>query len=151
MIRFIRVHARLALRWFVRFLTGRRWTVLLPDPRRIMDARVAEFVRALTPAFYARRRDGNRDLLTGMLVALTSGHSQYMTGWERYKYAATRHSNYRRDIPARLVGRPVVYKNGLDKLGMTEFHQDYIPRAEQLAPRRARAAARQSLNKRAGQ
>ena len=80
--------------------------------------------------------------LTGMLVALTAGHSVYMTGWERYKYAATRRSNYH-DVPARLVGRPVVYKNGLDKLGMTEFHQDYVPRAEQLAPRRARAALRQ--------
>ncbi len=77
-----------------------------------------------------------------MLVALTAGHSVYMTGWERYKYAATRRSNYH-DVPARLVGRPVVYKNGLDKLGMTEFHQDYVPRAEQLAPRRARAALRQ--------
>lgn len=141
MIHRIRVYARLALRWIVRYFTGRRWTVLMPDPRVIMNARVSEFVRALTPAHYAYRRENNRDLLTGMLVALTSGPSVYMTGWERYKYAATRRSNYK-NVPARLVGRPVVYKDGLNKLGLTEFHQDYVSRAEQLAPRRARAAAR---------
>ncbi len=36
--RWLRVNARLGLRYVVRFLTGRRWTVLLPDPRAIMNA-----------------------------------------------------------------------------------------------------------------
>lgn len=141
MIRRVRVLFRLALRYVVRYLTGRRWTVPMPSAKKIMEARIEEFVRALRPQHYAYRRENNRDLLTGMLVALTAGHSVYMTGWERYKFATTRRSNYR-DVPARLVGRPVVYKDGMNKLGVTEWHQDYTPRAEILAPRRARAALR---------
>lgn len=143
MIRRIRVLFRLVLRFVVRYLTGRRWTVAMPDRRALMKTQIEEFVRAMRPQHYAYRRENNRDLLTGMLVALTAGHSLYMTGWERYRFAATRRSNYRpKTTPARLVGRPVVYKNGMNKLGVTEFHQDYEPRAEQLAPRRARAALR---------
>lgn len=135
-MRRLRVYVRLALRWIVRYFTGRRWTVPLPSQRAIMDSRVAEFIRALTPAFYSKRRDGHRDLLTGMLVALTSGHSVYMTGWERYKHAAQTRSNYRREFATRIVGRPVVYQDRLkNKLGVTEWHQDYTPRREQLAAR----------------
>jgi hypothetical protein len=136
-IRRIRVYLRLALRYIVRFLTGRRWTVPLPNQRAVMESRVAEFIRALTPEFYAKRREGNRDLLTGMLVALTSGPSIYMTGWERYKHAANRRTNYRREFATRIVGKPLVYQDRLkNKLGVTEWHQDYTPRSEILAARK---------------
>lgn len=140
--RWARVNARLAFRFVVRYFSGRRWTVPMPDKRAVMRARIDEFIRAMRPQHYAYRRENNRDLLTGMLVALTAGHSLYMTGWQRYKYAAARRSNSR-NVPVTLVGRPVVYQDQLkNKLGVTEFHQDYVSRAEQLAPRRARAALR---------
>jgi hypothetical protein len=135
--RAMRVYGRVVWRWIVRYLTGRRWTVPLPSQETIMKARIAEFVRALTPEFYAKRRDGNRDLLTGMLVALTSGHSQYLTGWQRYKYAAQKKSNYKTMLATRIVGRPVIYQDRLkNKLGVTEWHQDFTPRSEQLAARK---------------
>lgn len=135
-MRRLKVLVRVWLRAIVRYLTGRRWTVPLPDQRKVMEARVREFVAALTPEFYAYRRENNRDLMTGMVIALAAGHSQYMTGWERYKYANRKRTNYRRSLATRIIGKPVVYSYKNTKIGVTEWHQDFVPRAEQLAARK---------------
>lgn len=135
-MRRLKTLVRVWIRAIVRYLTGRRWTVPLPDQRKVMEARVREFVAALTPEFYAKRRENNRDLLTGMIVALGFGHSQYLTGWERYKHASRTRSNYRREFATRIIGKPVVYSYKNTKIGVTEWHQDFVPRAEQLAARK---------------
>jgi hypothetical protein len=82
------------------------------------------------------RRKDNRDLLTGMVVALIAGPNlPPWSGWEYYRVHMGRKSSTKRS--GKLVGRPVVYKDEHGtKIGMTEFRVDYVPRQEYLAGRR---------------
>lgn len=136
----IRVLLRLWLRDIVRLLTGRRFsTVLLPDARQAMMAAIRPYIRAAI-GLPSERRQGNRDLLTGMIVALLHGPNlPPWSAWEYYRsHGAARRTNFHRGIPYRVVGRPMVTKhtNGVI-VGETEWTQDYTPRAEVLAARRA--------------
>lgn len=139
----IRVLLRLWLRDVVRLLTGRRFsTVLLPDRHAAMMEASRPYIRAAIELPSERRVD-NRGLLTGMVVALLHGPNTYpWSGWEQYKYAAQRRSNFR-GVPYKLVGIPAVYKDSSGvKIGLTDWSNDYTSRDETLAPRRARRAFR---------
>lgn len=137
----IRVTLRLALRFIVRYLTGRWTTVALPDRKKIAVASALRFVRSWIEMAQVRRKD-NRDLLTGMIVALQHGKMVHpLTGWERYKSAARPRPCLSKKIPAKVIGWPVVYKSAKGvKVGMTEFHPDYVPRSEVLAARRRKVS-----------
>jgi len=138
--RWTRVHARLSLRWIVRYLTGRRWTVPLPDKRKVMMSWLRQW--ALTAAQVTLAREGsNRALLTGMVIALTSGPGITYTGWEYYRAHLGAKRNGAKTV-ARFVGRPVVYAYKNTKIGLTEWRQDYVPRKEMLAARRALRASK---------
>jgi len=93
-----------------------------------------------------RKLGDNRDLMTGLVVALLYGPVRDpWSGWERYKQAgAHRRSNFHGMAGiAKWVGRPsVVISPKWVKLGLTEFAIDYVPRAEQLAAKRAAKQAR---------
>lgn len=131
--RWLRVNARIALRVIVRYLSGR--SALVPQIvdsekfySQMIDRQLAQ------RRFLIERERSNRSLLTGMVVALIAGHQQFLTGWQRYKYAATRHSGYKTMLATRIIGRPSVMKYpNLVKVGLTEWHQDYTPRREALA------------------
>lgn len=143
------VLARLWWRWIVRWWTGRRFTVPLPDKRKVYVERMMSFLKTVI-AEQARRRENNRDLLTGMVIALLHGPNVLpWSGWEMYKGANRPRSHLKKETVYRLVGRPSVMeyaiapkyrKDGQKKpgpvkgrLGLTEFWQDYVPRREQLA------------------
>lgn len=138
-----RVLARVWLRTLVRYLTGR--SALAPQfvQREALLSVFRARILAYMDAQRERRKD-NRDLLTGMVVALIAGPNlPPWSGWEYYRAHLGRKRSAKG--PGKLVGRPVVYKNehGV-KLGVTEFAADYVPRKEQLAARKAaRLAARQ--------
>jgi len=143
-MRRIKVLFRVWLRYVVRYLTGRRWTVPLPDRRKVMLSWLRRW--ALTAAeVHLERETSNRALLTGMVVALTAGPSISYTGWEYYRAHLAAKRNGAKGVPTRWIGRPSVYVYGPNKIkvGMTEFIQDYVPRAEQLAARRALKQSRQ--------
>lgn len=131
-----RVLARLALRWVTWRLNG-KWALVpqVVDQQKLFRSILPRVVDA--QLFLRQREQDNRSLLTGMVVALLTKIVPPLTGWERYKYAAQRKSNYKRGLPGRVLGKPVVYKfqNGV-KIGVTEWSQDFVPRAEQLAARK---------------
>lgn len=139
-----RVLARVWLRTLVRYLTG-RWALVPQLVRR--ETLIADFRRRIIAVMELQRerRKDNRDLLTGMVVALLAGPNlPPWSGWEHYRAHLGRRKRTAKGS-GKLVGRPVVYKNehGV-KLGMTEFAVDYVPRQEYLAGRKAaRQAARQ--------
>lgn len=143
-VRWARVNARVSLRWCVRYLTGRRYTVPLPDPRRVMMSWLRQWALAAAQV-QVERESSNRALLTGMVVALTAGPSISYSGWEYYRAHLGAKRNGAKGRATRWVGRPSVYAYGPNKIkvGLTEFVQDYVPRAEQLAARRALKRARQ--------
>jgi hypothetical protein len=135
MLRRIRVYARIALRWFVRYITGRRYTMpITVDLQKVLPILSKRWTDAAL--FLREREQNNRSLLTGMVVALSTGSVPPYTGWEWYKNAARKRSGLRKGVPYRLVGRPVVYKFKDTKIGVTEWAQDYVPRSEQLAARK---------------
>ena len=131
-----RVLARLALRWVTWRFTG-KWALVpqVVDQKRLIQSILPRILDA--QLFLRQREADNRSLLTGMVVALQTRSVPPFTGWERYKYAAQRRSNYKTGLPGRVIGKPVVYsfKNGV-KLGVIEWSQDFVPRAEQLAARK---------------
>lgn len=132
--RWSRVNARLALRRAIRFITGRRWLVpQIVDERKLQVAMFERLMQQMR--FLAAREQDNRSLLTGMVVALTAGHSPFLSGWQRYKFAARTRSYYTKGVSGRIVGRPVVYDNKRTKVGLTEWSDHYVPRHEQLAAR----------------
>lgn len=133
-MRRIRVYARLALRWVRRFLTGRRWLVpQIVNAQKLQREMIDRLVKQIM--FMRAREKDNRSLLTGMTVALTAGHSLFLTGWQRYKFAARTRSYYTKGVSGRILGRPVVYDNKRTKIGLTEWSEHYTPRREQLAAR----------------
>lgn len=133
-MRFLWVNLRLALRWVRWYLTGRRWLVpQTVNARKLQSALIDRVVKQVT--FMREREKDNRSLLTGMTVALVAGHTQWLTGWERYKYAARPRSYYSKAVSGQIVGRPVVYDNKKVKVGVTEWSQNYTPRREALAAR----------------
>lgn len=147
------LRCRIALRSIRRFFSGARWTVPLPDRNKVLRATMQPFLRALIED-YSTSRNGNARLLTGMVVALTAGPLlPSYSGWEAYKWSLQqlrRHGPQRPHFSPRSVGRPLVLSiesNGRKvRVGMTEFRQDYVPRAEQLAERkRARKVRAQGL------
>lgn len=126
------LYGRLAWRWLKRFLSGRRWLVpQVVNAKKLQAVLIDRLVKQIS--FLREREKDNRFLLTGMVVALTAGHSQFMTGWERYKFAARGRSYFRPG--GRVIGKPVVYDNKKVKIGVTEWSQTYEPRREQLAAR----------------
>lgn len=130
----IRVYLRLALRYIRRYFTGARWLVpQIVDGRKLQSAIFDRYLGQLR--FLAARERDNRSLLTGMTVALTAGHSLFLTGWQSYKFAARRRSFYTKATSGRIVGRPVVYDNKKVKIGLTEWSEHYTPRREALAAR----------------
>ena len=113
-----------------RYATGKQ---LNAADDRVRAAR-AYIAHLLNNAMYPRR--DHRDLLTGMVVALT--HGPWPRRDSRPGEWLKKRSGLRRDTPRKVVGRPSVYvhKNRV-KVGMTEFVPEYVPRAEALAARRA--------------
>lgn len=134
-VRWARVNARLAVRWCVLYITGRRYTMpVTVDVQKVVAGLMPRFIDA--QMFLREREKNNRSLLTGMVVALMTGSVPPYTGWEWYKQAARRKSNLKKTTVYRWVGRPSVYQYKNTKIGLTEFVQDYVPRKEQLAARR---------------
>ena len=129
------MYFRLVLRYIRRYFTGARWLVpQVVDARKLQSVLVDRVLDQMR--FLAKREQDNRSLLTGMAVALTSGHSLFFTGWQRYKFAARTRSYYSKSVSGRILGRPVVYQDRLkNKLGVTEWSEHYTPRREQLAAR----------------
>lgn len=128
------MYFRLALRYIRRYFTGARWLVpQIVNAQKLQREMIDRLVSQIM--FMRAREKDTRSLLTGMVVALTAGHSLFLTGWQRYKFAARTRSYYTKAVSGRIVGRPVVYKQGLNKLGVTEWSEHYTPRREQLAAR----------------
>lgn len=147
------LRCRIALRSIRRFFSGARWTVPLPDQKVIMRAAMQPFLRALI-ADYSISRHTNRRLLTSMVVALTAGPLlPSWSGWEMYRAGLQRLRRVgvtHRPSWSQQVGRPIVMEiesNGRKvKVGLTEFWQGYVPRAEQLAEKkRAKKVRAQGL------
>ncbi len=140
------------LRWWLRalrrYLTGRSAMVPQLVKREALMTVFRDRILAYTAAQVERRKD-NRDLLTGMIVALLAGPNlSPWSGWEYYRAHAGRKRNGAKGRATRLVGRPVVYKDEHGtKIGMTEFRTDYVPRKEQLAARKAARKEAQQLRR----
>jgi len=144
---------RIVARFLRRYFSGSRWTVPLPDRNAVVKGAMQPFLRALI-ADYSTLRHTNRRLLTSMVVALTagpllpswSGWEQYRAGLQRLRRVGVTH----RPSWTQHVGRPIVMEiesNGRKvKVGLTEFWQGYVPRAEQLTARkRAKQVQAQGL------
>lgn len=141
----LRVRLRLAIRWVVRRLTGRYTTVPLPAKWRPLRW-VREYQR-LSRFFHARRHS-NRDLLTGMVVALRYGPNlPLQSGWERYRGATLRRLRQNNHDQGREIGRPLVvkFKGGI-VVGVTQWRTGYVTRKQQLAMQRAAKAAKRQIS-----
>lgn len=144
-----RVRLRLAIRWIVRRLTGRYTTVPLPRRENTREAG-QRLIRTFRERFAIResRRKDNRDLLTGMVVALRYGPNlPSLSGWERYRAATMRRLRQNNHDQGREVGRPLVvkFKGGI-KVGVTQWRKGYITRKQQLAMRKAAKAAKRQIS-----
>lgn len=139
-----RVRLRLAIRWIVRRLTGRYATV--PRPQSYRPLRWTPEWRQIG-GFLRTRRQNNRALLTGMVVALLHGPDvSAFSGWERYRAATMRRLRQNNHDQGREIGRPLVvkFKGGI-KVGVTQWRKGYITRKQQLAMRRAAKAAKRQI------
>ena len=131
-MRRLRVLIRVWLRFVRRYLSGRRWTVLLPDRAQVARAHIARLLPTMYQSLVDRRKD-NRDLLTGVRVAYMFGP---MPHWEMpYRNAFQPRPVSKGE--RRWVGRPLVtrHPNGV-KIGETEWWDGYVSRKEQLASRK---------------
>ena len=140
--RWLRVMTRVVYRWARNWFTGRRYTLrtyvsLAP----VQKAMAKRWVDAMT--FLAQRENTMAAMLTGLNVALLTHSVPPFTGWEWYKQAARTRSYAPKKGPYRVVGKPVVYSFRDTKVGVTEWADDFVPRADQLAARkRLKAMAR---------
>lgn len=143
------VRTRWALRACRRWITGRSAMAPQIVSKKLL---VEGMMRRFRTQWTARlaRRTNNRDLLTGMTVALLHGPNiAPWSSWEFYKaHLGRKRSNYKpkRDV-ARLVGKPLVtkYPPNDTKVGTTEWWQEYVPRQEQLAAKKAAKRAAREL------
>lgn len=126
-------------RWLITWLTG-KWAY---TPPKVSDVAArtevsVKLAKAYLDRVLARPTRDNRDLLTGMVVALTAGgwpHKEpdFRGALDRCRRRASRVRG------GRLIGRPQVlkYPNGV-KVGTTSWAVDYVPRSEVLAAKRRR-------------
>lgn len=131
-MRRLRVLLRVWIRKVRRYLDGSRWTVLLPNKRKIAEYQIRTLLPLSFQALSERRKD-NRDLLTGMRVALMFGPLPH---WEMpYRNAFQPRPSGGR--PIRQVGKPLVTKYpNLTTVGETMWAPDYVTRKEMLESRR---------------
>lgn len=134
MLRRLRVLLLLAFRFAIRYLSGRRFTVRLPDRNKVAQG----YINRLLPLIWGhlrQRTTNNRDLLTNMTVSLMFGARPHFE--MPYRMASRPWSNVVRGRKYKLVGKPLVTQHpNLTKVGVTEWSQDYVSRSEQLTARR---------------
>lgn len=147
-MRHLWIRTRWALRAFRRWITGRSAMVPQLVSKKVLVEGAMRRFRTQWAAKTARRAN-NRDLLTGMAVALLHGPNiAPWSSWEFYKaHLGRRKTHYKpKQKTMRLVGKPLViqYPN-LTKVGGTEWWEGYVPRQEQLAAKKAAKLAAREL------
>lgn len=135
MLRRLRVLLLLAFRFAIRYLSGRRFTVPLPDRNKVAHGYINRLLPLIWGHLRSRTQD-NRDLLTNMTVSLMFGARPHFE--MPYRMASRPWSGVVRGRKYKLVGKPQITKyppNGT-LVGTTEWTQDYVSRSEQLTARR---------------